>query len=114
MVLRRTCTEFRFLAGGAGRGWSSLPDVDTLVRVLPSEVRAVVADWLALLYISNMVLSLRGDFFLAWERDEEGGGSDRALSMLVERSVSISMLLSFPLGRWIGDAAISKAFLATL
>jgi hypothetical protein len=75
VVLRRTCTEFRFLAGVVGRalvavalGGSetnrpSSPDVDALVCVLPGEVRAVVVDWLALLHISNMVLSLRGDFF---------------------------------------------------
>jgi hypothetical protein len=75
VVLRRTCTEFKFSAGVAGmvwlmgvlgrRGRLSSPDVDALVRVLPSEVRAVVADWLALFHISIIVRSLRGDFFLA-------------------------------------------------
>lgn len=113
MVLRRTWTEFSDRFGVPGGVWLAVW-LGRLVLVLPSEVRAVVAELLAFVHMSRIVLSVRGDFFLVWERDEEGGGLDRALSMLMEGSVSMSMLLSFSLGGRVGDAAISEAFLAAL
>ena len=66
-----------------------------LVHVLPGKVRAVVAKLLAFVHMSRIVLSVRGDFFLVWERDEEGGADVFAV---VEGLISNSMLLSFSLG----------------
>ncbi len=94
MVLRRTCTEFSVLTGVPGGVWVAV-GLGRLVLVLPSEVRAVVAELLAFVHMSRIVLSVRGDFFLVWERDEEGGADVFAV---VEGLISISMLLSFSLG----------------
>jgi len=94
VVLRRTCTEFSVLSGGPG-GVELAVELGRVVLVLPSEVRAVAAEVLAFVHISRIVLSVRGDFFLVLERDEEEGVDAFAV---VGGVITISMLLSLSLG----------------